>query len=808
MRHTVRLALILFLLTGYSVMAQHSSQTKLWYKQPADASVPDGSNGWQNNPAWLNALPIGNGFMGAMVFGDVSRERIQLNDKTLWSGGPADTDNPAAAEAIQEIRNLLFANKFKEATELTNKTQICKGAGSGNGNGANVPFGCFQTLGDLWIDFSDKTAYKNYYRDLDLINGIASVRYEQNGIRYSRDVFASYPDKAIAVHLSASQPKALSFTLSLDRPERFVTSVEQGRLAMTGTLTNGTGGDGMKYKVYVTPILTGGKLITQGNKLVISEATDVTLLITSGTNYRLQYPNYVNADFEKQLKATTEAVARKPYVTLRQKHVTDFSSLMKRVTLQLGNEKNDTLPTDERLKAFAQTQYDPHLYSLYFQYGRYLLVSSSRPGSLPANLQGVWANQLQTPWNGDYHTDVNVQMNYWPAEVTNLSELHAPLVDLITSLKEPGSRTAKTQYNAGGWVMHPITNVWGYTSPGEQASWGMHVGASAWLSQHLWEHYAFTLDKAYLANVFTLLQSASEFYLDWLVKDPNSGQYVSGPAVSPENTFVAPDGSKSQISMGPAHDHQVIYNLFTNTLDAADVLAISNPTITKIKTIRAQLPPPTIGSDGRLMEWMQPFAETEPTHRHVSHLFALYPGNQITYRKTPTLVQAARKSLEVRGDGGNGWSLAWKISFWARLHDGDRALNLLNNLLQPIDPNRSSESSLGGSYANLFCVCPPFQIDGNFGGTAAIAELLLQSHEGVIELLPALPARWKDGHVEGLCARGGFDVSLNWKNGKLVSGALLSKTGGKCAVTYGGKEIVLNTVKGKRYNLNTLIINQ
>ncbi|UFH56427.1 glycosyl hydrolase family 95 catalytic domain-containing protein [Spirosoma sp. KNUC1025] len=799
----VRLVLAVCLLTGYSVAAQQLATTKLWYKQPADASVADGPNGWKNNPAWLHALPVGNGFMGAMVFGDVGRERIQLNDKTLWSGGPADNDNPAAAASVQEIRDLLFANKFKEATALTNKTQICTGLGSGNGNGAKVPFGCFQTLGDLWMDFVDKTDYKNYYRDLNLMDGVASVRYEQRGVQYTREIFASYPDKAIVVHLSASKPKALSFTLSLDRPERFVTSVEQGRLAMAGSLTNGTGGEGMKYKVYVTPVLTGGRLKTEGNKLVISEATTVTLLITSTTNYRQHFPDFVNADFEKQLKATTEAVAAKPYAALRQTHISDFSSLMKRVTLQIGREAKDLLPTDERLKAFPRSQYDPHLYMLYFQYGRYLLISSSRPGSLPANLQGVWANELQTPWNGDYHTDINIQMNYWPAEVTNLSELHAPLVDLITSLKEPGSRTAKTQYNAGGWVMHPITNVWGYTSPGEQASWGMHVGASAWLSQHLWEHYVYTLDKVYLAKVFSLLQSASEFYLDWLVKDPVTGQYLSGPAVSPENTFVAPDGSKSQISMGPAHDHQVIYNLFTNTLNAADELAISNPTLTKIKAIRAQLPPPTVAKDGRLMEWLQEFAETEPTHRHVSHLFALYPGNQISYRKTPALAQAARKSLDGRGDGGTGWSLAWKISFWARLHDGDRALRILNNLLQPIDPQNTSEA--GGSYMNLFCVCPPFQIDGNFGGTAAIAELLMQSHEGQIELLPALPARWKEGEITGLCARGGFDVSIKWKDGKLVGGSILSKAGGKCTVTYGNKEMSINTEKGKRYSLNALI---
>lgn len=796
-------AIVLFLNT---LMAFSQEQNlKLWYTAPADASVKDVDNGWKNDEEWLKALPVGNGFIGAMVFGDVNKERLQLNDKTLWSGSVADNDNPDAFASLQEIRNLLFAGKYKEATELTNKTQVCKGAGSGNGNGSTVPFGCFQTLGDLWIDFKAKGSYKNYYRDLDIINGIAAVQYEQNGTQFRREVFASFPAKALIVHLTASKAQALSFTLDINRPERYAVTTQQNSLVMKGAMSNGTGGEGMQYKVSVTPLLKGGRLSAVGNTLEISNADEVTLIITSGTNYRLHYPDYMNAGYEAELDRVTANAVRQSYATLRREHIDDFSSFMKRVTLQLGDKGNAVLPTDELLQKNKQSQNEQQLYALYFQYGRYLLLSSSRSGSLPANLQGMWANKIQTPWNCDYHTDVNVQMNYWPVEVTNLSESHLQLTELIASLQQPGTKTAATQYHAGGWVMHPITNVWGFTAPGEHPSWGLHVGASAWLNQHLWEHYAFTKDVAYLRKVFPILVSASVFYLDWLVKDPVSGKLVSGPAASPENSFLAPDGSNASISMGPSHDHQVIYDLFNNTLMAAAELGIKNEEIDQIRRAILQIPSPAIGSGGRLMEWSREFKELEPTHRHVSHLFALYPGHQVSYYKTPALAQAAKKSLEMRGDGGTGWSLAMKVSFWTRLHDGDHALKLLNRLLHPVRSSDVEMSNSGGTYDNLFCAHPPFQIDGNFGATAGIAEMLVQSHEDFIELLPALPGAWKDGLVKGLCARGGFELSLQWKEGKITQVVLLSKKGGIARVKYGDKEQSLETIPGKTYDLNGLM---
>lgn len=573
---------------------------------------------------------------------------------------------------------------------------------------------------------------------------------------------------------------------------------------MSGILENGAGGEGMRYKVIVTPVLKGGTLHNSGSELEIKNATEVTLIITTATDYRLHYPDYKNNNFESELEQNTKNVISRSFPSLRKEHISDFSSYMNRVSFRLGKWDN-SLPTDILLQRNKQNLNEQELYTLYFQYGRYLLLSSSRAGSMPSNLQGLWANKIQTPWNGDYHTDVNVQMNYWPAEITNLSETHLPLIDLIESLQKPGTKTAAIQYHAGGWVMHPITNVWGFTAPGEHPGWGLHVGASAWMNQHLWEHYAFTKDSAYLEKVFPVLQSAAAFYLDWLVKDPVSGKLVSGPAASPENTFIAPDGSQTGISMGPSHDHQVIYDLFTHVLASAEILKKQNETIAAIgRTIR-EIPAPAIGSDGRLMEWTQEFREVEPQHRHVSHLFSLYPGNQISFYKTPEWAQAAKKSLELRGDGGTGWSLAMKVCFWTRLHDGDHALKLLNRLLNPVHSSGVEMTNSGGTYNNLFCAHPPFQIDGNFGATAGIAEMLLQSHENFIELLPALPSSWKEGKVKGLRARGGFELDFQWKDGKLVQASLFSEKGGSCTVRYKDTKIKVDASSGKRYNLNELV---
>jgi alpha-L-fucosidase 2 len=769
--------------------AKEGEHLKLWYEHPADASAKDNPESWADDAEWLKALPLGNGSLGVMVFGDVNRERIQLNEESMWSGSPDDNDNPEAFAAQAEIRRLLFEGKYREATALTNETQICKGEGSGRGNGARVPFGSFQTLGDLWIDNGKQSPYEAYYRELDLDDAAVRVNYRQDGVNYRREAFVSRPDRVMALRFTADKPGQISFTCTMNRPECYRTYAENDRLVMSGALSDGKGGKGLEYAVHLKAAHKNGTVRYEDSLLIVENADEATLLLSASTDYALSYPAYKGRDYKTLVTESAGKAAQEKYDDLFARHKDEYRSYFKRVGFDITPDEVAPLPTDTRIARFRETLSDNRLVELFFQYGRYLLIASSRPGALPANLQGIWTNKLQTPWNGDYHTDINVQMNYWPAETTNLPEMHLPLFALIRSIVEPGRKTAQIQYHLRGWTVHPITNIWGYTAPGEAASWGMHTGAGAWICTHIAEHYAFTQDKDFLREMYPVLKESVEFYTGWLVEDPKTGMLVSGPAVSPENTFIAPDGSHCQISMGPAHDQQVIGQLFADFLLASEELGITDSFVEKVSADRDRLAPPRIGSDGRLMEWAEEFPEAEPGHRHISHLFALHPGSQITPEHTPELAMAAKKALDFRiasGGGHTGWSAAWLISQYARLYEAEQAcMNLHTVLSKSISPN-------------LFGQHPPFQMDANFGTTAGIAEMLLQSHEGCINLLPALPAQWPTGSVRGLKARGGYEVDITWENGRLVSASLYAGRAGEVKVRYKNREESFSLKAGEK----------
>ena len=733
--------------------AENKNPMKLWYVEPAKI--------------WEEALPIGNGRLGAMVFGGIVSETLQLNEETVWAGEPGNNIQPEIKKHLPIIRQLIFEGKHKEAQELAN-LYLPKRASSNYGM-------CYQPAGRLQLNFDGISDVTDYRRELDISNAVASVDYTSNGIQFHREVISSLTDDVIAIEITANKPSSVSCTLSINSEhENKNVKTENNTLLLQGTSSDHENKKGkVKFTTIVKPKLTGGKLIVTDSTLIVSKADKLVVYVSIGTNFK----NYNNISDNATRKAKTilDKAFERNYVALKQAHVKKYNNYFDRVEINLGSTDSINNPTDIRLNQFKEAN-DPQLVALFYQFGRYLLISSSQPGTQAANLQGIWSHKIKPKWDSKYTININTEMNYWPAEPTNLSEMHEPLFSLIDDLSVTGKESALKIYGARGWNLHHNTDIWRISGVVDHGFYGLWPMGGAWLSQHLWYHYLYTGDKDFLREKYTVLKGISQFYMDVMIEEPEHQWMVVSPSVSPEN----PHHPKVSIAAGTTMDNQLVLDVLNNAIEASDILGIDKTYADSLRMLITKLAPMQIGKWGQLQEWMHDWDRPNDNHRHVSHLYGVFPSNQISPYRTPDLFSAAKTSLLARGDISTGWSMGWKVNLWARFLDGNHALKLISDQLTPSIQDDGRQ--IGGTYPNLFDAHPPFQIDGNFGCTSGITEMLLQSHDGAIHLLPALPDSWQKGTISGLKARGGFGVTMHWENGQLATATIESKLGGTCRI--------------------------